>query len=77
MVASLILNVRFYIAHTKLVGFLDEEYDKIQDDYRFFERMTEKHLLMNDSWVVAFNRRVRATKDRYGQLKDLFPHSQV
>lgn len=63
-VFSIYLNCRFYSAHTKLIKFFEDMFEIFSDDYRFFDALSKRHLLMNDPFVVELVRRVKAIRNR-------------
>jgi hypothetical protein len=63
--ASIFLNYRLFVEHTKLVAFFDKEAKINEEDYEFIDKMANMNLLLMDNTIKIFHTKVKAVRDRY------------
>jgi hypothetical protein len=65
LITSVVLNVRFFKAHSELVAFFDKEFKINEEDFKFIDRMANTNLLIVDPTIKNFHTRVKSVRDRY------------
>jgi hypothetical protein len=65
LTVSIVLNVRFYRAHSELIAFFDKESKINEEDFKFIDRMANTNLLIVDPTIKNFHTRVKSVRDRY------------